>query len=73
MTGGKVIVGGRIPSILPSFTFEEIRDTAKVGEEKIRGPFYVFSGDINENGKGRLSVSVTNNPHLKPYERYLEA
>jgi formylmethanofuran dehydrogenase subunit C len=73
MTGGKVIVGGRIPSILPSFAFEEIRDTAKVGEEKIRGPFYVFSGDLNENGKGRLSVSVTNNPHLKSYERYLEA
>jgi formylmethanofuran dehydrogenase subunit C len=73
MTGGKVIVGGRIPSILPSFTFEDIRDTAKVGEEKVRGPFYVFSGDINENGKGRLSVSVTNNPQLKSYERYLEA
>lgn len=73
MTGGKVIVGGRIPSILPSFAFEEIRDTTKVGEEKIRGPFYVFSGDVNENGKGKLSVSVTNNPHLKSYERYLEA
>jgi formylmethanofuran dehydrogenase subunit C len=73
MTGGKVIVGGRIPSILPSFTFEEIRDTAKVGEEKIRGPFYVFSGDMNENGKGRLSVNVNNNPQLKWYERYLEA
>lgn len=73
MTGGKVIVGGRIPSILPSFAFEEIKETTKVGEEKIRGPFYVFSGDVNENGKGKLSVSVTNNPHLKSYERYLEA
>jgi formylmethanofuran dehydrogenase subunit C len=73
MTGGKVIVGGRIPSMLPSFAFEEIKDTTKVGEEKIRGPFYVFSGDVNENGKGKLSVSVTNNPHLKSYERYLEA
>jgi formylmethanofuran dehydrogenase subunit C len=73
MTGGRINVGGRIPSILPSFTFEEIRETARVGEEKIRGPFYVFSGDMNENGKGRLSVNVTNNPQLKWCERYIEA
>jgi formylmethanofuran dehydrogenase subunit C len=73
MTGGKIVVGGRIPSILPSFTFEEIKETTNVGGEKVRGPFYLFSGDINENGKGKLSVSVTKNPHLKSYERYLEA
>lgn len=73
MRGGRVVVGGHIPSILPSFSFEEIRPTVKVGEEKVPGPFYLFSGDMNEGGKGRLSVSVNNNPQLKWYEQYLEA
>ena len=63
MTGGKVIISGQIPSILPSFAFEEIRDAAKVGEEKIRGPFYVFSGDMNENGKGKISVNARITPN----------
>jgi len=72
MRAGKILVGGEIPSILPSFTFEEIRPSAKVGEEKILGPFYVFSGDMNENGKGRLSVNVTKNQHLKWCERFME-
>lgn len=73
MRGGKVIVGGTIPAILPSFLFEEIQQRVKIGEEKIAGPFYAFSGDTNENGKGKLSVNVNNNPHLKWCEKYLEA
>ncbi len=73
MKGGKVIIGGQLPSILPSFSFEQIQDKVKVGEEKVPGPFYAFSGDMNEEGKGRLSVSLKNNPHLKWYEKYLEA
>jgi len=73
MRAGKVIIGGYIPSILPSFAFEEIQRTAKFGEEKIAGPFYAFSGDINEEGKGRISVSVNTNPQLNWYEKYLEA
>jgi len=72
MRGGKILVTGHIPSILPSFTFEDIQQKAKFGEEKIPGPFYLYSGDLNENGKGKLSVSIANNPQLKWYERYLE-
>ena len=73
MRGGKVIISGYIPAILPSFTFEEIQEKTKFGEEKIAGPFYAFSGDMNEDGKGKLSVRVSANPHLKWYEKYLEA
>ena len=73
MRGGKVIVSGYIPGILPSFAFEEIQEKTKFGDEKIVGPFYAFSGDMNENGKGKLSVRITANPHLKLYEKYLEA
>ena len=72
MRGGKIIVMGHTPSILPSFAFEDIQQKAKFGEEKIPGPFYLFSGDLNEDGKGRFSVSIANNPQLKWYERYLE-
>jgi formylmethanofuran dehydrogenase subunit C len=73
MRGGKVIISGHIPAILPSFTFEEIQEKVKFVDEKILGPFYAFSGDMNENGKGKLSVRVTSNPHLKWCEQFLEA
>ena len=72
MTGGKVIVLGNAGGILPSFQFEEIRERAKAGDEKIPGPFYVFSGDVNEGGKGQLLARVSDNPDLKLNERYLE-
>ena len=71
MAGGRVVVGGHVPAVLPSFTIEEVRPTVKIGEEKVAGPFYVFSGDINENGKGRLFINVNNNPNLKWCEKYL--
>ncbi len=72
MTGGKVIVLGNAGGLLPSFQFEEIRERAKVGDEKITGPFYVFSGDVNEGGKGQFFARVFDNPDLKMNERYLE-
>jgi formylmethanofuran dehydrogenase subunit C len=72
MTGGKVIVLGNAGGILPSFQFEEIRERAKAGDEKIPGPFYFFSGDVNEGGKGQLFARVSDNPDLKWNERYLE-
>jgi formylmethanofuran dehydrogenase subunit C len=72
MTGGKVIVLGNAGGVLPSFQFEEIRETAKAGDEKILGPFYVFSGDVNEEGKGQLFARVSDNPDLKWNEQYLE-
>jgi formylmethanofuran dehydrogenase subunit C len=73
MRGGKVIICGRIPSILPSFAFEEMQERTKFGDERIIGPFYAFSGDMNENGKGKVSVRISSNPHLKWCEQYLEA
>jgi formylmethanofuran dehydrogenase subunit C len=69
MKNGKIIILGSVPAILPSFSFEEIRDKVKAGDEKIAGPFYVFSGDIVENGEGKLFISMKNNPHLKSFER----
>jgi formylmethanofuran dehydrogenase subunit C len=69
MKNGKIIILGSVPTILPSFSFEEIRDKVKAGEEKVGGPFYVFSGDIVENGDGRLFISMKNNPHLKFFEK----
>jgi len=72
MTGGRVIIGGYVPAVLPSFNIEEVRERVKVGEEKIPGPFYVFTGDLNENGNGKLFINVAKNPHLKWCEEYLE-
>lgn len=71
MIGGRVIIGGYVPAILPSFNIEEVRERVKVGEEKIPGPFYVFTGDLNENGNGKLFINVAKNPHLKWCEEYL--
>ena len=72
MTGGKIVLLGRIPNILPSFTFEEIRNRARAGNRAFKGKFYFFRGDLNEGGSGRLYVSAERNPHLKFYERFLE-
>jgi formylmethanofuran dehydrogenase subunit C len=72
MTGGKVIVLGNLGGVLPSFQLEEIRERTKAGDEKIPGPFYVFSGDVNEGGKGQLFARTSENADLKWNERYLE-
>jgi len=72
MRGGKVIIFGKASKVLPSFAFEEIKDKIKIGEEKIQGPFYVFSGDMNEKGTGKLSVNAPNNPQLNWCEKYVE-
>lgn len=72
MTGGRVVCLGNIGSILPSFLFDEVRRDVKVGDQRIQGPFYVFSGDATERGEGRLYASVQNNAHLKEYERFVE-
>ncbi|MFB0544046.1 MAG: formylmethanofuran dehydrogenase subunit C [Candidatus Bathyarchaeia archaeon] len=72
MTDGRIVLLGRLPNILPSFTFEEIRDSARAGDKRFKGEFYFFRGDLNEEGSGRLYVSAEANPHLKFYERFLE-
>jgi len=71
MTGGKIVVCGAVESVLPSFTFERIKKKAKVEEEKIEGPFYLFTGDLSEGGRGQLYVSKEKNPQLSFYEKLL--
>ncbi|MBS7623899.1 formylmethanofuran dehydrogenase subunit C [Candidatus Bathyarchaeota archaeon] len=72
MTGGKIVVSGYLPNPLPSFSFEEIREQTRIENEAIRGPFYVFSGDNNIDGDGRLFVSIGRNPQMRWCERFLE-
>ncbi len=72
MTGGKVVVSGYMPNPLPSFSFEEVREQTRIEDEVVRGPFYVFSGDNNVDGNGRLFVSIEHNPQMKWCERFLE-
>ncbi|MEM2369535.1 MAG: formylmethanofuran dehydrogenase subunit C [Candidatus Bathyarchaeia archaeon] len=71
MRGGRIIICGHIPSILPTFTIEDIRPSVNIDGEKISGPFYRFVGDIADRGEGRLFVSKNKNPHLSFYEKYL--
>ncbi|MFQ6134623.1 MAG: formylmethanofuran dehydrogenase subunit C, partial [Nitrososphaerales archaeon] len=71
MTGGKIVILGRAGDVLSGFQVEEIKGKAKVEGEKIPGPFYSFSGDHAEAGKGKLFVHKENNPHLAGYEKYL--
>jgi len=62
----------RARNILPSFTFDDIRKRARAGDKRFEGKFYLFRGDLNEGGSGRLYVSAEENPHLKFYEELLE-
>ena len=71
MINGKIVVCGYIPSILPTFTIDNIRPKVKVNGEKVEGPFYRFIGDLADEGKGKLFVSKNRNPHLSSYEEYL--
>lgn len=71
MTGGKIVMCGCVPSILPTFTIDSVRSKVKVNGEEITGPFYMFVGDLAEDGDGRLYVSQTQNPHLNSYEKFL--
>jgi hypothetical protein len=57
---------------MPTFTIDSVKPKVKVEEtETVSGPFYVFLGDLAENGRGKLFVSEVNNPHLSRYERFL--
>ena len=71
MINGKIVVCGHT-ALMPSFTIDSIRPKVKVDGEKIEGPFYRFIGDLADNGKGKLFISKTKNPHLSSYEKYLE-
>ncbi len=72
MTGGKIIVAGQIEEVMPTFTIDGTKPKIKVDDtQTATGPFYVFLGDLAENGTGKLFVSKQNNPQLKVYEKYL--
>jgi formylmethanofuran dehydrogenase subunit C len=72
MTGGKIVVGCSFPSVLPTFTIDGIKAKVKIEEqETANGPFYVFLGDLAENGNGKLYICKEKNPQLSCYERLL--
>lgn len=71
MTGGKIVVCGRVPSVLPTFTIDSVKAKVKINEEKLAGPFYLFLGDVAEDGEGKLYLSKASNPHLKFYENLI--
>jgi formylmethanofuran dehydrogenase subunit C len=72
MVGGRIIVCGYVPEILPTFTIDALRPSVKVtGKERVKGPFYRFLGDLADNGEGRLFISKHSNPHLSFYEELL--
>jgi formylmethanofuran dehydrogenase subunit C len=72
MINGKMIVGGFLESVLPTFTIESIKEKVKIGENEVaQGPFYLFLGDLTENGNGKLYVFKERNSHLGHYESLL--
>jgi formylmethanofuran dehydrogenase subunit C len=73
MTGGKIIVSAHIEEVMPSFTVDIVKPKVKIdANEKAAGPFYMFEGDMAENGKGKLYVLQAANPHLSAiYDKYL--
>jgi formylmethanofuran dehydrogenase subunit C len=70
MTGGKIVLCNYIPSVLPTFTIDGFKSKVRI-EEEIKKPFYVFVGDLTEQGKGKLYVAKDKNEHLKSYETLL--
>lgn len=71
MTGGKIVVCGSVPSVLPTFTIDAIKPRVKIDGERLAGPFYLFIGDIAEEGEGRLYISKASNAHLNFYENLI--
>ncbi len=72
MTGGKIVVGGFLEEVMPTFTIDGVKAKVKIEEtEKVSGPFYMFLGDLAEQGNGKLYVSKVKNPHLSQYEKFL--
>jgi formylmethanofuran dehydrogenase subunit C len=71
MHGGKIVVGG-VLEILPSFTIDGVKPKVKVDDTtNVPGPFYVFLGDLSEQGTGKIFANKAANTALKSYEKYL--
>lgn len=72
MVSGKIVIGGFLESVLPSFTIDGVKGKAKIEENEVaEGPLYLFLGDLVEHGDGKLYVFKAKNPHLSHYEKYL--
>lgn len=71
MIGGKIVVCGKVEEILPTFATDSVKAKVKVEGQEVAGPFYLFTGDLTEQGDGKLYVSKSSNSHLKFYEAYL--
>jgi len=72
MVGGKIIVGGMLDSVLPTFSIDSIKPKVKVEEKEVlEEAMYLFLGDVAESGNGKLYVSKQRNPLLRCYERFL--
>jgi formylmethanofuran dehydrogenase subunit C len=71
MTGGKIVLCNYVPSVLPTFTIDGLKNRVKIEEEEIRKSFYLFVGDLTERGNGKLYIAKDRNEHLKSYETLL--
>jgi len=72
MKNGKIIVCGFLESVLPTFSIEGMKEKVKIEETEVaEGPFYLFLGDLTENGNGKLYASKMKNSHLSHYEKLL--
>jgi formylmethanofuran dehydrogenase subunit C len=72
MTGGKIVVNGSIESVLPTFTIDSLKTKVKVDEsQSVNEPFYLFVGDLSEDGNGKLYVAKNRNPELSHYDEFL--
>jgi len=72
MVGGKIVVGGTVEDLMPTFTIDSSKPKVKIDDtESAQGPFYVFLGDLGEDGTGKLFINKVSNPKLKVYEKYL--
>jgi formylmethanofuran dehydrogenase subunit C len=71
MHGGKIVIAGKM-DILPSFTIDGVKPKVKVDDTtNVPGPFYVFLGDLSDQGKGKVFANKAANPAMKFYEKYL--
>jgi len=72
MRGGKIVILGAAEEMLPTFTIDSVKPKVKIDEAfSAQGPFYVFLGDLAENGRGKIFASKNANPALKSYEKFL--
>jgi formylmethanofuran dehydrogenase subunit C len=72
MINGRIVIGGYLESVLPTFTIDSIKQRVKIEEgEVVEGPFYLFLGDLSESSNGKLYVCREKNPQLNYHERFL--